>query len=119
MGEAVERFHEMHKMRFGYSRQSSPVELVNIRMEISLPRQKTPPPKVATRDGGDVWKRRDVLFKESQERIDTPVYLREQLPANFKSKGPAIIAERGSTTVVTPDSEFQIDSIGCIIIEVV
>ena len=49
---------------------------------------------------------------------DTPVYVRTSLPAEAQFRGPAIIEEDGSTTVVLPDWDVRVDEVGNLIMDV-
>lgn len=61
---------------------------------------------------------RRVYFPERGRRVETPVYRRSELPVGFAMKGPAIIEEYGSTTVIGPDDELEIGRLGEIRISV-
>ncbi len=117
--DASGRFHGLHDQRFGYFMQNEPVELVNIRLELTVQRSKIEPPKARAEKEVKVWKRKEVLFEGQSEPIKTPMFKRDELPGGFKSTGPAIIVENGSTTIVSPESRFHIYANGSIIIEVV
>ena len=58
-------------------------------------------------------------FYESKRRefIEAPVYHRESIENGFSTKGPAIIAEEQTTTVVPIGFECYADSLGNIILE--
>jgi N-methylhydantoinase A len=45
------------------------------------------------------------------------VYKRARLPAGFRAKGPALIEEYGSTTVIGPRDRFFIGELGEIHVE--
>ena len=51
---------------------------------------------------------------DSGEFIDTPVYWRADLAPGARIKGPAIIAEDETSTVVGPQFEAHIDRFGYI-----
>ena len=48
---------------------------------------------------------------------NTPVYERAQLTAGARIKGPALIAEDQTTTVVTADFDVQVNSLGYLVLE--
>ena len=48
---------------------------------------------------------------------NTPVYERAQLTAGARIKGPALIAEDQTTTVVTADFDAQVNSLGYLVLE--
>lgn len=58
---------------------------------------------------------REVYF--AGEWIETPIYQRERLPIGEKVRGPAILEQGDTTTVVNPDLEGSIDEYGNAIIE--
>jgi len=60
--------------------------------------------------------RRDVVFAGAA--WDTPVYARTSLPAKACFRGPAVVEEDGSTTVVLPDWDVRIDEVGNLILDV-
>jgi N-methylhydantoinase A len=62
--------------------------------------------------------RRPVYFAEGGGRMDGLVYQRRELPAGFEGRGPALIEEYGSTTVVGPNDHFEIGPLGEIRIQI-
>jgi N-methylhydantoinase A len=49
---------------------------------------------------------------------DTPVYVRELLPADARFDGPAIVEQLDCTTVVEPGNRVEVDAIGNLIVSV-
>ena len=47
---------------------------------------------------------------------DTPVYDRALLPPGFRLDGPAVVEEFGSTTVVFPGQQLEVDPHGILIV---
>ena len=60
---------------------------------------------------------RQVYFAQAGGMIETTIYDRDALRIGFKTDGPAIIEEYGSTTVVWPGDSFEIGQLGEIRIE--
>src|SRR5205085_5530687 len=62
---------------------------------------------------------REVVFDVGgrPERLVTPFYDRERLPAGSKIAGPAVIEQYDSTTVVPPGLTAEIDRFGNIAID--
>jgi N-methylhydantoinase A len=58
--------------------------------------------------------RRAVFDPDTGEFIDTPVYWRSDLAPGAQIKGPAVIAEDETSTVVSPDFDARIDRFGYI-----
>jgi N-methylhydantoinase A len=48
--------------------------------------------------------------------VDTPVYVREQLPVDARFAGPAIIEQLDCTTVIEPGNRVEVDAIGNLIV---
>ena len=48
---------------------------------------------------------------------NTPVYERQALAAGAGIKGPALIAEDQTTTVVTADFDACVNSLGCLVLD--
>ena len=59
---------------------------------------------------------REVFFKD--KFLNTPIYSRDRLPFQFKIKGPAIIEQMDTTTLIEPNDEAYGDDLGNIFIEV-
>ena len=57
-----------------------------------------------------------VFDAETAKRRDIPVYLRAQLAANAHIKGPALITEDQTTTVISSSFGASINSLGCIVL---
>ncbi len=115
----IQAFHKEHNSIYGHSDPSLPVEIVTVRVRgrIRNPipenakqksRGKTPPGKALLQE-------RSVYF--AGELLPTPYYLRNLLGAGNIIKGPAIIMEYSSTTLVTAGFEAQIDPCDNIVIE--
>ncbi|HWK83336.1 MAG TPA: hydantoinase/oxoprolinase family protein [Caldimonas sp.] len=50
--------------------------------------------------------------------VDTPVYVREQLPFDARFGGPAIVEQLDCTSVIEPGNRVEIDAIGNLIVSV-
>jgi len=119
-----ERFEREYTDRYGYLPEGE-VEFVNLRLEARGKREVPPLPVISEERvmGSDdrVERRnepcthRNCLFGEY---IETPVFRRNDLGMGFQLQGPAIIEDRGSTTVVPPGAEFSVDEYGNILIRV-
>ncbi len=106
-------FHRRHKTFYGYDMPAQPVEIVNLRLVVTATRQLLP---AARKIKNIVQKqilieKRRVWFAESGF-VQTPVYERDQLPAGWRSTGPAIIEQMDATTVVPPKAKVHSDALG-------
>ena len=50
--------------------------------------------------------------------VETPVYVREHLPAKVRFEGPAIVEQLDCTTVIEPGNGVEVDAIGNLIVTV-
>lgn len=113
-------FFLAHEMNYGYYNPDAPVQFVNFRSEaiglvtkpeLSELECEMSDPKEA------VISRRNVYF-ENTGRIECPVYGREKLGKCARVEGPCIIEQMDSTTVIPPDTWFEIDKYGNLIVKV-
>jgi N-methylhydantoinase A len=115
----VDDFHALHHKRYGYSNFETAVEVVNVRVRVTVPNA---PVHLATQtlvpgDGAQaILKMRRMYFDGTWQ--DSTVYQRELLRAGDTLFGPALIAEYSSTTVLPPDCTASVDTYGNLVIEV-
>lgn len=105
------RFHREHEKAYGYAHSGRALELVNLRVRLTIPTPKPPMLRPAGRPRArlsdavvgvkPVWF--DPRFRE------TPMYAREKLGVGMHLRGPAVIVEYSSTTVVPPDYFCRVD----------
>jgi N-methylhydantoinase B/oxoprolinase/acetone carboxylase alpha subunit len=106
LAAAVGAFHALHHEVYGYSFPGETVELIHANVSVRGP---GPPPASATLPDGPVpapRERREVRFGGTA--VSTPVYRREQLPAGAVLRGPVVIEELDSTTLVLPGQELRL-----------
>lgn len=111
----VQRFHEAHERNYTF-RLDSPVEVVNLHATAVA---HVPRPARTRLDrapgGGDPsparMGSRPILFAGG-DRVDTPVYDRDRLAAGAVVRGPAVIAETASTTLLHPGMTLSVDDFG-------
>jgi N-methylhydantoinase A len=115
-----ERFHALHEQSYTF-RLDTPVELVNYHVT-ALGRVKKP--EIIKLNGGrgtlDEARKgtRQVNFDELGFQV-AAIYERSLLPVGVAIKGPAVVEEPASTTVVFPDQQLTIDEYGFLHIEMV
>ena len=107
-------FETTYERKFGHVEVASPIEFVGLVLT-GIGRIERPELEglrlVATEGVVTALNQRKVHFG-GPERIMTPVLARAQLKMGYKSAGPAIIEEYGSTTVVGPEDRFEIGRLG-------
>jgi N-methylhydantoinase A len=113
----VEAFHAAHLRTFGYNYSGQQkVELVNLCVSGFGLIERPELPKLAARGGATPARKsvRPVYFDGAFR--DTPVYDRAVLPPGFRLDGPAVVEEFGSTTVVFPGQQLEVDPHGTLIV---
>jgi N-methylhydantoinase A len=120
--ELWERFHDAHRAEYGRAVETSPIEIVNVRVTGvgRLPKltQLRAPSGGALADakvkvGACVFRVGDKL-----QSFDTTFYQRQLLAPGAKIAGPAVVLQRDSTTVIPPGMSATVDDIGSILIEI-
>jgi N-methylhydantoinase A len=103
-------FHQQHEKAYGYAHAGRPLEIVNLRLRLTIP---TPKPQLRARRAGNPdsaparVKTKPVWF--SGRFRPTRLYDRTRLEAGMRIAGPAVVFEYSSTTVVPPDFECLVD----------
>jgi len=116
--EIAERFHKAHQREYTF-RLDSHVEIVNLHLAAFARVSK---PRIAVLQEGaerfeESVKGYRTTYLPGTGFTETPVYERERLPIDKTGKGPAIIEEKTSTTLVMPGDTFKVDSFGNIVIK--
>jgi N-methylhydantoinase A len=115
----VERFHQIHRERYGYADEKRNVEVVNVRVRMIAKTEKVPLPRRKPRRGNGrqaVVRTRRVLF--DARSFSAAVYDRRQLRPGDAFGGPAIVAEYSATTALPPGCRARVDEWENILVEV-
>jgi N-methylhydantoinase A len=119
---AVTRFHAAHQRSYGYSYADQPdqrIEWVNLRVTGIGPLQHPVARSRPSDFSGGVERAlttyRDVCFEAGTVR--TPIYTRDWLQPGDDVRGPAVVEEFGSTTVVLPRQRAGVDGFGNLVLE--
>jgi N-methylhydantoinase A len=114
---SIEAFHRLHQQRYGFCDAERPVEIVNLRLRRIAAGEPYSPPQQETVPGDGKAARyaaRDVYF--DGRFIPTHLYRREQLKPGDEIRGPAMITEYTSATVLPPDCRTRVDRFGNLVI---
>lgn len=109
----VNEFHALHEKRYGYRKQNSPVEFVNVRLRAVIPGERMKVPlleKDHQHVGSDTRK-----LIHGGVNVDAAVYRRGDFYPGFSFDGPSIVLEDTSTLFIPPDFECKVDKYGNII----
>jgi len=120
LARLIGRYHRRHQVTYGYDLRGHPVEVVNLRLVVTVartapPHEKHHPVRGTAKDA--VRGRRKVWFPETGF-VATPVYERERLPAGCRITGPAIVEQMDTTTVVPPRAKLRNDRLGYLHLEI-
>jgi len=108
-------FHEQHRIRYGHSTPGAPVEFVNLRLAaFGRIAGEAAPFTASGRSEPAVIGERHVLF--GGEEHATEVVRRDLLRPGDRQRGPAVIEEDGSTTVVPPGWAVEVDGHGNLLV---
>jgi N-methylhydantoinase A/oxoprolinase/acetone carboxylase beta subunit len=106
-------FLTAHERVFGYATQA-PARLINIRSIARADSTLPPPTNIASSTHAEVtW--RDVVF--GLEQTTTAVVARATLPAGWQAKGPTIVEQDDTTTVVPPGWHARLQASGALKLE--
>jgi N-methylhydantoinase A len=119
---AIKRhFDEMHAVRYGTSAPGEPAEIVSLRTTVTgvvdkpamrkIARGTAAPPRAASAGT------RPVYFRD-RGFVPTRTFTRAALTAGNRLKGPALIEEHASTTVLMPGDALTVDAWGNLVIAV-
>jgi N-methylhydantoinase A len=110
--EITGAFYKTYEKAFSRYMTNTPIQALTWHL-----RAQCPPPSLEVRfsghevtaRGGSVKGYREAYFPEQGKFIECPVYDRYSLRPGARLKGPAIVEERESTTIIGVDSEGSID----------
>jgi N-methylhydantoinase A len=109
----VKAFHGRHGEIYGYSDEGEPIELVNLRLRAVGVIQKPELREVPQASGRPSFKGiRSVFFEGPGSWVETPVFERGDLGSGSVFKGPAIVEQYDSTTVVHPGWGVEVGRFG-------
>lgn len=112
MADFIKAFDRQHTEDYGHDISGRKIEIVNVRVKATgtvVKGRATP----ALRDGPleeALLEIRHVYFGAASGWLETPVYRRAMLPAEFRALGPLIIEEMSGTTVVLPGQIASMDA---------
>jgi N-methylhydantoinase A len=118
---AIKRhFDELHLVRYGTSAPQEPAEIVSLRTTVTGVMRKPPQEKIkrgtAAPPRAALTGKRKAFFGKGF--VATPTYARAALVAGNRIRGPALIEEHASTTVLWPGDRLSVDPYGNLIITI-
>jgi len=114
------RFHAQHDRRYGHAAPDQSVEIVNLRLVVTVPRMEDVIGRWLSEpwapDGATDEQRRLVVFDDPKRPLETRILWRPQLAAGREIAGPALIEEPNSTTLIAAGDRATIDPCGNIVV---
>ena len=112
--EMSQNFHQAHKRSWGYNLPTYSVKLIMARVSGTAAREKPQLPHIES--GGEspqeAFLEDAQVYFDREEHSTVPLYQREKLKSGNRIKGPAIIQQRTSTTVLLHGDEAVVDTYG-------
>jgi N-methylhydantoinase A len=108
-GRFIDQFHKTHDRRYGYSSPGKEVEVVNVRATFTG-RTVKPRFREAARKTGKARPADTLPVWLEGRRVDTRIYDREHLGRGQVIRGPAVIGEYSSTTLVPENFRCRLDA---------
>ena len=113
-------FHTAHERAYSHSDPEAPTEFVALRTV-----HRRPPAERDLLAGGyrggapePLIGSRDICLTASEGFRSVPVYARQALPNGFEIRGPAIVEQADTTTLIYEDHVALVDDFGNLIVEV-
>jgi N-methylhydantoinase A len=111
----------VHETRYGYAAPGEAAEIVSLRCAVvgimKKPREQAIDTGMA-RPPADAFRGNRLVYFADASFVETPTYDRAKFVASNKIRGPALIEEYASTTVVHPDDTLEVDGIGNLVIAI-
>jgi N-methylhydantoinase A len=105
-------FHKSHALRYGHSRASAPVEIVNLRVTARALRAK--PVSPVAESVGDpnpqVARLGAIQLNTRDQWQSSPIYDRTRLLPGHVLSGPALVVQEDATTVILPGWRATVDA---------
>ncbi len=106
---AVSRFHQSHRERYGHADEQKPVEIVSVRLRAIGLTDKPQLKREKTFRRHKAKSQRDALVWMGDKRRKLSVYDRAELQPGATIHVPAIVVEYGSTTLIPAGWQASID----------
>ena len=112
-------FDDVHMLRYGFNAPKEPAEIVSLHSSVvgTLDKPAARPMSKTIRPARPATKRK-VYFGEPAGYVVTPVYARTELAPGQKIRGPALVEEYASTTVVFPKDVLEVSRFGDLVITI-
>lgn len=120
LAELRSTFDRLHDQAYGHASETEPIEIINLRVVAfgvvpdvelkEIPSGGSEPPAEAL--AGTIQS----LFDPAKGCVECRIYEREKLLAGNRISGPALVVEKGATTVLNPGFELEVTRHGNLLI---
>lgn len=112
------RFNQEYRRNYGYVDEDAEIEVVTFKLTAVClrPKFELKTGKKGSRHPDPMKGEREIYIPEEKKFRSSPVYDREKLYQGFKVRGPAIVEERTSSTVVFLGDNLEVDGLGNLLI---
>jgi N-methylhydantoinase A len=116
-------FDALHERHYGHASPGEPVEIVNLRLSMRVPRDQGLMDRLLAAPyeagaGKQSAHSRDVSFGDIHKSQAARILWRPTLSAHDVVEGPAVIEEENSTTLLHPGDVARVNEVGVIMIDV-
>jgi N-methylhydantoinase A/oxoprolinase/acetone carboxylase beta subunit len=115
VADAVEKFHLVYRSAYGHAQVDAPVEFVTLRA-VAGQHRRAPVETAASQRAAAPATFRPVWFSADNDPANTPVFDRATLPRDWSVRGPAIVEQSDTTTVVYPGQVCRLHDSGALIL---
>jgi N-methylhydantoinase A len=110
-------FQREHERAYGFAAPGEPTEVVNFRATVLVPMPRPSLARIRTPEKGTpISSTRRVYFAELDGFVSAAIFRREQLPIDAVIRGPAVVEEFDSTTLIHPGYAATVDGYGNLLI---
>lgn len=116
---ALEAFHRLHHQRYGFSDPGKPIQIVNLRLRMTAPAEPYIPPRREPIPGDGsaaLYAQRSIFF--DGKFLPSCLYRREGLHPGDAIRGPAMITEYTSATILPPGCSAAVDAFENLVVTV-
>lgn len=112
------RFNEEYKRNYGYADEGAELEIVTLKLVASCYRSnfELKMEMKKSKDANPKKEVRKIYIPEERGYRSCPVYDRDKLYQGFKTRGPAVVEEKTSSTVALPGDVIEVDGLGNLVI---
>jgi N-methylhydantoinase A len=109
--EIADKFHQTYEREYSY-RLSAPVEMVGIHLvaRAEVGKLSMKPEALTDRPASDALKGERIVDYALEGKHEAQIYDGEKLKPGMKFEGPAIVEDPGTTIVIHPDNNVEVDA---------